>query len=86
VSVFPNPFNNDLNVKFSSQKESDIMITITDLLGREVFTKLELNVSAGEHQYNIHPEVNTNFSNGFYVLKVQANQGTFTTKLLKSAE
>ncbi|HRH12264.1 MAG TPA: T9SS type A sorting domain-containing protein, partial [Bacteroidia bacterium] len=73
LSVYPNPFNTDLNIKNSWN--SAIEITISDINGKLVYrqkSNLELI------------QVNTSeLSNGLYILNVKNNESESNYKLVK---
>ena len=48
ISVFPNPFDDNVTVGFNSKSNEDITITIVTMDGKKVFTKL-VKVKCGEN-------------------------------------
>ena len=49
---FPNPFNPSTNIPFSLSSSGLVSIKIYDLMGREVKTLLESQMTKGSHQVN----------------------------------
>ncbi len=82
ISVFPNPFNNSLNVEIQSQKQtSDIQINLFNIYGQKIET-LELpNVSGYEKKY-----INTtNLKPGIYLVSINENgQPVYSKKVIKN--
>ena len=68
---FPNPFNPTTKIRFSLAKTSLITLKIFDVLGREVTTLVDRELSAGEHSviFNYY-----NLSSGVYICRLQAGQ------------
>ena len=76
ISVYPNPVKNELRVSFNSQKNSSANITLTDILGRIIYTS------------NNKTSANTvipmqNLNNGIYILKVETESEVITKKIVK---
>ena len=73
LSVYPNPFNTDLNIKNSSN--STIEITISNINGKLVHSqKSNLEMI----------QINTSeLSNGLYILNVRNNESQSNNKLVK---
>ncbi|HVN49416.1 MAG TPA: T9SS type A sorting domain-containing protein [Bacteroidota bacterium] len=76
---FPNPFNPSTTIAFSIPSKSHVTLKIYDILGREVATLINSDVSAGSHtqQWNA-----SNFSSGIYFYRLQAGSLNQTKKLL----
>lgn len=78
VSVFPNPFNNYINLQSIMANSSNIKITLTDMLGKVVMHKSINSIS--DNQIIEVPEI----PNGLYVLNLQSSQGFVSFKLVRS--
>ena len=46
---YPNPFNPVTNITFSIPRSADVKITVCDILGRQIHTLLEKEISSGTH-------------------------------------
>jgi hypothetical protein len=68
VKVFPNPVEDELNLSFKVNKDSNVTIKIMDVLGNEITTLLSQKVSAGEQSntFNIASLLNS----GFYFIRL----------------
>jgi hypothetical protein len=68
-SVYPSPASNVLNVSYGLPSISSVVITLYDLLGREVVRLPEGSLREGEHSaaLNVSP-----IKNGIYCLRLQA--------------
>lgn len=51
---YPNPFNPETKINFDIPKASDIKIVIYDMLGKEVETLVNSQLSAGSYSYNFN--------------------------------
>ncbi len=79
LQVYPNPFDNELNITLPSAEANNqrVMITLTDVLGRKVY--------AGEQNvYNSSVELDgMNLKSGAYLLRIDTPQQTSTFRVLK---
>ncbi|MFZ4621534.1 MAG: fibronectin type III domain-containing protein [Bacteroidota bacterium] len=78
---FPNPFNPSTTIQFGLPEASNVTLTIYDMLGREVTTLYNSELSAGYHTYQWNA---SGLSSGVYVYRINATsmkqneQKTFT--------
>lgn len=79
-NVYPNPAEDNTIITFNLLESKQTNITIYDVVGKEVATVVNGNVSAGEHQYSISE--NTKLSAGVYFIKLTADGESFTKKLI----
>ncbi|MAV64194.1 MAG: hypothetical protein CMG00_03265 [Candidatus Marinimicrobia bacterium] len=78
-SAYPNPFNPSINIDFSVQNTSSIMISVFDINGRKVQDLYEGVVLSGDH--SIVWEPNSKISSGVYFIRLESlNQGIGTMK------
>ena len=76
LSLYPNPFQDNISLSFNEEVKGEINIMVFDILGRLVFEK----------KYIANQNVNVildKLSSGEYILKAVANQRQFITKILK---
>ncbi len=66
---FPNPFNPSTTIKFGLPEASNVTLKIFDMLGREVATLVNQELSAGSHSYKFNGE---NYSSGMYFYRFTA--------------
>jgi hypothetical protein len=83
LTLYPNPVDNQLNVKFESSEDSEFIINITDMIGRLQKT---INYSAlkGANEATIDVET---LSSGSYYVTIINNNGSRpqTLKFFKTA-
>jgi N-acetyl-anhydromuramyl-L-alanine amidase AmpD len=74
-AIYPNPFTNNITVKLNTLSSNDGKITLTDVLGREVFAvKLEDTTKT----------INTtSLAQGIYWITIENGKDRFTSKLVK---
>ena len=69
---YPNPFNPSTKVQFSVPQQSDVKITLHDMLGREVKLLFDDKVGAGMQDFVVDAG---NLASGVYLVRMIA--GTF---------
>jgi hypothetical protein len=77
VSVFPNPSEGRVNVKFALAKAGSVKIEVADLAGRTVVPTTTTEYSAGNHESSLLIS-----NSGFYMVKVTTNQGVTSQKIM----
>ena len=75
VSLYPNPFNNIVNIQHNSDK--DININVFDPAGRLVHKSL-INVTSPKQSINLEQ-----LPSGVYLIHLQSNHLKYFTKLIK---
>ena len=73
--IYPNPFNNEINVKFR-QISNYITVELFDILGKEIISKKFKNTSF----INFPVE---DLSSGLYLLKINSDDNVLTKKIIK---
>ncbi len=73
---FPNPFNPVTKIKFDIQKASLVNIRVFDILGREVRTLVNQNLSPGKYSTNFDA---SNLPGGAYFYKIEVRQAGSVT-------
>ncbi|MCF7918209.1 T9SS type A sorting domain-containing protein [Candidatus Gracilibacteria bacterium] len=76
---YPNPFNPSTMIEFSIPEASYVSLKIYDMLGREVETLINEQVSVGTHSLSWNA---SHLSSGLYIYKVQAGSFTQTKKMI----
>ncbi len=79
LSVYPNPSASQANVSFSLKNETEVVISLTDLTGKTVFTNNLGTLTTGVHKTTINIDV---LSNGVYMVNFVANGVVSTQKLI----
>lgn|SRR5690606_16486846 len=79
VKVYPNPVQDELNLSYCVNKDSNVTIQIMDVLGNEIATLLSQKLTAGEqlNTFNITSRLNS----GFYFLRVTAGNETVVKRI-----
>ncbi len=67
---FPNPFNPTTQINFGLPEKSNVTLKIFNLLGQEVLTLLNKELSAGNHTVYFNAN---NFTSGIYIYTITAN-------------
>lgn len=76
-NIYPNPAKDNTNLVISMSENSSAVITVTDILGREVINLGNRSLGVGEN--NI--EINTSsLSNGTYLVRIVSENGISTKK------
>ena len=77
IHIFPNPFANELNIKIGSANNENIHLTITDLLGRNLFTSQAFNTNESIVLHEQLPD-------GLLIVQAQYGNDRQTCKVFKS--
>lgn len=80
ISVYPNPAHDAVNISISTNTESNITITLYDMLGNEVASAIESKTQAGLNTYAVSL---AELPESVYMLKVFDGKNTATTKIVK---
>jgi len=80
ISVYPNPTTDFAQVSFYLPKRSNVLISITDILGNETQVSQKINASAGEYKESIDL---TEFAKGYYLIKLKINGEVQAQKIQK---
>jgi len=80
ISVYPNPFKDQVNLGFTVSENAAVQVEILDLYGKVVY-KGNFNQVAGEAGINV-PALNK-LATGIYVIKVAKGENVLTRKLIK---
>jgi len=74
--IFPNPFVDEINIRFGQEIYSQITITIYDVWGRLLFEQ----IYPPNHAIVVRV---SHFSNGAYLMRVQVKEQALIAKLVK---
>jgi hypothetical protein len=75
--VYPNPFNNELNISLKSALEHDGILLIFDVHGKQI-SKIELRQGVKSIKLN-----NSYLANGLYFIKLSSGSQTYVLKVIK---
>ncbi|MEZ4690396.1 MAG: YCF48-related protein [Ignavibacteria bacterium] len=76
---YPNPFNPNTKIEFELPKNENVKLIIYDLLGREVNTLVNDNLSAGKHEAVFD---GLNLSSGIYFYKLETENFSQTKRMI----
>ena len=76
---YPNPFNASTTITYYLPEQNDVVITIFDLLGKEVTSFIEKGKSAGEHKITFQAD---NLTSGVYFYRMNAGVFSQTKKFI----
>jgi hypothetical protein len=77
--VYPNPFAGSFNLELNNLTEDKVMIHLTDITGREVFTQ-EVSLTYGATKAIIEAQ---SLPNGMYNLLIDTSRGRLQSRLIK---
>jgi len=81
LSAFPNPFNSDLNIAFTTPISSEATIRINDAFGKIVLTK-SIKTNAGLNNIDISDD--SELRSGFYFVTIVQGDFTRAIKIIKN--
>jgi photosystem II stability/assembly factor-like uncharacterized protein len=76
---FPNPFNPSTTIRWQQPESGFVTLTIYDVLGREVTTLVNEELSAGKHEIIFE---SLSFSSGVYFYQIRAGNFIQTKKMI----
>ncbi len=84
LKAYPNPFNPSTKIEYELTKPSDVQLSIFDILGREVWSLAQKNLSMGKHSlyWNGTDNNGRELVSGIYVVNMNANIFNKTIKLM----
>jgi len=66
---YPNPFNPTTTIKFGLPEQSDVTLTVFNILGQKVFEETAKSLASGTHSFNFDA---SKLSSGIYVYTINA--------------
>jgi len=81
---YPNPFNPITTIRYDLPAQSNVTLTVYDLMGREVSRLVNTTQVAGSHaiRWNATDKQGNSVENGSYLYKIQAGEFSQTGKML----
>ena len=79
ISIFPNPFHEELKLAIKSKEKAEAVITIYSLVTSQIYYKNIFNLNVGTNIFKLLPIV----SSGAYVIKVQIGDQIVLNKIIK---
>ncbi len=77
--AYPNPFNPSTKIKYSIKQNSDVKITVFNLIGEKVATLVDEKKSPGIYEVNFDA---SNLPTGTYLYQLQTNDIIATKKMI----
>ena len=80
--LFPNPFNNIVNININIPKKGNLEVVVFDLLGKKVkeIYNQETNIGKYNFSWDGKNDMNGKVNSGLYLFKVVFNENTKTIK------
>ena len=79
MSIFPNPFHEELKVNIKSEEKVLVKISIFSMVSSLKYYENTFNVNVGVNMLRLRPNVPT----GTYVIKIQMGDKVFLNKIIK---
>lgn len=79
LSLFPNPVNDVLNIKYNLKEESELEISLLDLNGRVVKREEKINVKPGKYEKKMDVSL---LSPGSYLVSLKLNENTINQNII----
>lgn len=87
LSLWPNPFGQDLNIKLSLSSSTDVEIVVYSITGQKLATIASEHMHQGEHQIRWNPfSASSSMVQGVYLIRVITNQGERTERIIFSGK
>ena len=80
ISIYPRPTRDFVNIRAQVTTQSNIKMTLIDMLGRVILQRDEI-VPVGLYQGKLDL---SNLANGVYLLEIRSGNQAITTKLIKN--
>ncbi len=80
VSIFPNPFTNQINLQFRLKSPGKIKVSIYDITGKIISEPVNLMMEKGNQQLNIPTN---QFPAGIYLLVIHTPEGRCVRKIIR---
>ncbi len=77
--IYSNPFSDQIRLKINVSKPQNLLLTVTDMLGKTYITQ-SYQAQSGDNYVNLQPSVS---SSGMYILRIQGDTYNQTVKLEK---
>lgn len=81
LSVYPNPFTNTTRIAYQLSNVSNIKITLTDVLGKELVLYNNPEQAAGKHEIMVNA-AELHLAQGMYFVKLQTDKGQNLVKVI----
>ena len=81
---YPNPFNSSTVISFQIQEDTNVRISIFDILGRHITTLLDKKLNSGSHSvtWNGLDDKNNKVASGIYFYRIESENLNITKKTI----
>lgn len=79
INVYPNPVNGDATIEFSLYNNSDVSVSLFDVLGKNIMNVFEGSLPTGSNKVNLNAN---NLVKGIYFVKIEAGNNVVTKKIM----
>jgi photosystem II stability/assembly factor-like uncharacterized protein len=76
---YPNPFNPVTNIAFSIPEETNVRLTVYDVIGREITVLIDQRLKPGSYRIDWNAE---HYTSGMYFYRMQTDKYTDTKKMV----
>ena len=80
LNLFPNPFNNITNIVYTLPQESDVTLTLFNIIGEKVSVLINKKQTQGRNNYNLN---SSKINSGIYFLDLNVNGKSQMIKIVK---
>ena len=82
--IYPNPFNPEVNISFSTASNNNVKINIYNIRGQKITTLYDGKLSAGQHTFHWNGKDSNGRSaaSGIYLLRVESGNEHHTLKMI----
>jgi len=81
ITIYPNPVTRTANIEFTLNNQSNMKITVLDMLGKSAISLYEGIMNSGQHRIQLDA---SNLAQGIYFVKLQSNNEIITKKIMIS--
>lgn len=80
-NIYPNPTSNNATLVYELKETADVSVRMMDITGKEIFNASLGTQYIGSHEFVIST-TDLGLNNGLYVVSLQVNSNTFTSKIV----
>jgi hypothetical protein len=80
---YPNPFRAQTTIAFDLPEQTDVTLTVYDVMGRKVATLVDRSMPAGPHAvaWNGHSDQGSKLASGVYFYRLRAGETSYTERM-----
>ena len=82
ISIYPNPFSDNLTIEYSCTKNEEIGISLIDMQGKEIYLLPKKEYIAGKYEYSLSTK-DYSLTDGVYFLKILKNEQSLYYKIVR---